>query len=144
MSTYVREKVLRIPRHRMNFAHVVRILEEKLPEEDIEDVMDDLGFYIESALPDLFDYAEIGKFQIAPTEENYIDYVLEYEYDADGKYGKIRDLYESEKMKYKPIFEQLDPDINMDWVRLVEFCWYNSTEAPNYYDHINDPFYDEV
>ena len=141
MSTYVREKVLRIPRHRMNFAHIVRILEEKFPKED---VMDDLGFYIESALPDLFDYAVVGKFQIAPTEENYIDYVLECEYDANGEYGKTRALYESEKMKYEPVFMQLDPDINMDWVRLVEFCWYNSCEAPDYYNDINDSFYDEV
>lgn len=141
MSTYVREKVLRIPRHKMNFAHVVRILEEKFPNED---VVNDLNFYIESALPNLFDYATVGKFQIAPTEENYIDYVLEYEWDADGEYGKTRALYESEKTKYEPIFRQLDPDINMDWVRLVEFCWYNGTEAPDYYDHMNDPFYDEV
>ena len=29
MSTYVREKVLRIPRYKMNFAHIVRRLEEK-------------------------------------------------------------------------------------------------------------------
>ena len=141
MSTYVREKVLRIPRHRMNFAHVARILEEKFSKEDI---MDDLGFYIESALPDLFDYATVGKFQIAPTEENYIDYVLEYEWDADGEYGKTRALYESEKRKYEPIFKQLDPDINMDWVRLVEFCWYNCCEAPDYYDDEHDSFYDEV
>ena len=141
MSTYVREKVLRIPRHKMNFAHIVRILEEKFPKEDI---MDDLGFYIESALPDLFDYAVVGKFQIAPTEENYIDYVLEYEWDADGEYGKTRALYESEKMKYEPIFRQLDPDINMDLVRLVEFCWYNSCEAPDYYDDTRDSFYDEI
>ena len=42
MSTYVREKVLRIPREQMNFAHVVKKLEEKYPDEDI---MDDLGFY---------------------------------------------------------------------------------------------------
>ena len=141
MSTYVREKVLRIPRYRINFAHIVRILEEKFPKED---VMDDLGFYIESALPDIFDYATVGKFQIAPTEENYIDYVLEYEWDADGEYGKTRALYESEKMKYEPIFKQLDPDINMDWVRLVEFCWYNACEAPNYYDETRDSFYEEV
>lgn len=141
MSTYVREKVLRVPRHKMNFAHVVRILEEKFPKED---VMDDLNFYIETALPDLFDYATVGKFQIAPTEENYIDYVLEYEWDADGEYGKTRALYESEKMKYEPVFRQLDPDINMDWVRLVEFCWYNCCEAPDYYDDEHDSFYDEV
>lgn len=141
MSTYVREKVLRIPRHKMNFAHVVRILEEKFPNENI---MDDLNFYIESALPNLFDYATVGKFQIAPTEENYIDYVLEYEWDADGEYGKTRALYESEKMKYESVFRQLDPDINMDWVRLVEFCWYNCCEAPDYYDDEHDSFYDEV
>lgn len=141
MSTYVREKVLRIPRHKMNFAHVVRILEEKFPNENI---MDDLNFYIESALPNLFDYATVGKFQIAPTEENYIDYVLEYEWDADGEYGKTRALYDSEKKKYEPIFRQLDPDINMNWVRLVEFCWYNCTEAPDYYDDEHDSFYDEV
>ena len=141
MSTYVREKVLRIPRYKMNFAHVVRILEEKFPNED---VMDDLNFYIESALPNLFDYATVGKFQIAPTEENYIDYVLEYEWDADGEYGKTRALYESEKTKYEPIFRQLDPDIDMNWVRLVEFCWYNGTEAPDYYDDTKDSFYDEV
>ena len=141
MSTYVREKVLRIPRHRMNFAHVARILEEKFPNEDI---MDDLGFYIESALPDVFDYATVGKFQIAPTEENYIDYVLDYEYDADCEYGKTRALYESEKMKYESVFQQLDPDINMDWVRLVEFCWYNGTDAPDYYDDANDSFYAEI
>ena len=49
MSTYVREKVLRIPRHRLNFAHIVRKLEEKFPNED---VMDDLGYYIENVLPD--------------------------------------------------------------------------------------------
>lgn len=141
MSTYVREKVLRIPRYKMNFAHIVRRLEEKFPDED---VMDDLGFYIEDALPDLFDYAKVGKFQLAPTEEEYIDYVLDYEYDADGEYGKTRALYDSEKKKYEPIFQKIDPDINMDYVRLVEFCWYNGCEAPDYYDDENDSFYDEV
>lgn len=141
MSTYVREKVLRIPRYKMNFAYIVRKIEEKFPDEDI---MDDFGFYIENALPNLFDYGTVNKFQLSPTEENYIDYVLEYEWDADGEYGKTRALYDSEKNKYEPIFQKIDPDINMDWVRLVEFCWYNGTEAPNYYDDTNDSFYDEV
>jgi hypothetical protein len=141
VSTYVREKVLRIPRHKLNFAHIVRKLEEKFPNED---VMDDLGFYIESALPDLFDYGQIGKFQLSPTDEPFIDYVLDYEYDADGEFGKTRALTENEKKKYLPVFEKIDPEINMDFVRLVEFCWYNGCEAPDYYDHTNDPFYEEV
>lgn len=113
MSTYVREKVLRIPRHKLNFAHIVRKLEEKFPNED---VMDDLGFYIEQGLPDLFDYAEVGKFQLSPTDEPFIDYVLDYEYDADGEYGKTRALTENEKQKYLPIFRKIDPEINMDFV----------------------------
>ena len=141
MSTYVREKVLRIPRHKLNFAHIMRNLEEKFPGEDI---MDDLGYYIEKAFSDLFDYGTKNRFQLAPTEENFIDYVIDYERDCDGEYGKVRDLYESEKEKFRTIFQQLDPDINMDYVRLVEFCWYNCSEAPDYYDVVNDPFYDEV
>ena len=141
MSTYVREKVLRIPVHKMNFAHVVRKLEEKYPDDD---VMNDLGCYLESTLPDLFGYQEKNKFQCSPTREPFIDYVLEYEYDCEGDYGKVRELYESEKEKFRSIFQQLDPDLNMDYVRLVEFCWYNACEAPDYYEPMNDPFYKEL
>lgn len=141
MSTYVREKVLRIPVHKMNFAHVVRKLEEKYPDDD---VMDDLGFYLENVLPDLFGYGDRNKFQLAPTREPFIDYVLDYEYDCDGDYGKIRELYDSEKEKFAPMFHKIDPDMNMDYVRLVEFCWYNGCEAPDYYDLQQDPFYKEL
>lgn len=141
MSTYVREKVLRIPRYRMNFAHIVRKLEEKFPGED---VMDDLTYYLEETFPDLFDYGTVKKFQMSPTVEPFIDYVIDYEWDADGEYGKTRALYDSEKTKYTPVFQKIDPNINMDYVRLVEFCWYNGSEAPDYYDDTNDSFYDEV
>ena len=141
MSTYVKEKVLRIPRDKFNFTHITKKLEEQFPDEDI---MDDLGYYIENAFPDLFDYGTKNKFQLAPTEEEFIDYVLDREWDCDGDYGKVRDLYESEKEKFKPIFQQLDPEINTDYVRLVEFCWYNGSEAPDYYEITDDPFYKEL
>lgn len=141
MSTYVREKVLRIPRYRIDFAKIVHKLEEKYPEDDI---MDDLGFYLEDVLPDLFDYSTKNKFQMSPTREPFIDYVLESEWDCDGEYGKVRELYDSEKEKFRPIFQQLDPEVNMNDVRLVEYCWYNGSEAPDYYDITNDPFYKEL
>ena len=118
MSTYVREKVLRIPRHKIDFAKIVHKLEEKYPDDDI---MDDLGFYLEDVLPDLFDYNTKNKFQMSPTREPFIDYVLESEWDCDGEYGRVRELYDSEKEKFRPIFQQLDPDVNMDDVRLIEF-----------------------
>lgn len=130
MSTYVREKVLRIPFEKLNLA---------IPEK-----CDDYHCELENMFPQLFEYACVGKFQISPTCEFYIDYVLDYEYDAGGEYGKIRELTNREKEKYRSIFQQLDPDLNMDFVRLVEFCWYNGCEAPDYYELADDPFYDEV
>ena len=131
MSTYVREKVLRIPLEKLNLAFT-------------EDEMDDLGWAIEKRFPEIFSYGDEGKFQCSPTEDSFIDFVLESEYDADGEYGKTRSLTENEKRKYLPMFRKIDPTVNMDFVRLVEFCWYNGCEAPSYYDHMNDPFYDEV
>ena len=38
------------------------------------------------------------------------------------------------------------PEVDMNKVHLVEFCWYNCSEAPDYYsmDKGKDPFYEEV
>lgn len=130
MSTYVREKVLRIPVQKLNW--------------DFLDELDDTEYDLAERFPGLFEYGTEKMFSVAPTEEFYIDYVLETEYDADGEFGKVRSLYESEKNKYTDKFKQLSPDVNMDDVKLVEFCWYNATEAPDYYDKTKDDFYEEV
>lgn len=129
MSTYVREKVLRIPFEKMGLN---------------PDEYDDVGMELEEQFAGLFDYGKVGKFQFAPTDTWYIDYVLDHEWDADGEYGKTRALTEKEKTAFDPVFRNIYPDVNMDDVRLVEFCWYNGTEAPDYYDEENDSFYDEV
>ena len=141
MSTYVREKVLRIPQDKLNFEEIIKKIQTKFPDKDVRD---DFGYYIEETFPEIFDYATVNKFQLSPTNKPFIDYVLEYEWDSDGCYGKIRELYDSEKEKFKPIFQQLDSEINMDYVRLVEFCWYNGCEAPDYYETSEDPFYKEI
>lgn len=141
MSTYVREKVLRIPMERIDMSYIKNIIAQKYPNENHED---DFSWYLESALPNVFDHCTIGMFQIAPTEESFFDYVLDYVYDAYGEYGKTRALYESEKAKYLHIFQKIDPKVNMDYVRLVDFCWYNGCEAPDYYDDEHDSFYDEI
>jgi hypothetical protein len=141
MSTYVREKVLRIPMDKVDFSFMSTAVKEKFPNEEIDY---DFDFYLERTFPELFEYAAVGKFQMSPTYTPYLDYVLEYEWDADGEYGKTRALTDREKAKYLPVFQKVDPNINMDWVRLVEFCWYDCSEADDYYDHMNDPFYNEV
>jgi len=119
MSTYIREKVLRYPM-----------------DGDLET--------FEEKYQDLFSWGEPGKFQIAPTTKGFIDFVLECDRDADGEYGKTRALSEKEQEKYHATWAKIIPDVDMNKVRLVEFCWYNATEAPDYYDETNDPFYDEI
>lgn len=121
MSDYVKEKVLRYP----------------LDNDTIEE--------LENRYNDLFyRYDTEGNFfQRSPTEEPFLDYVLEIT-DGNGEYGKIRNLSERECQKYIDIFKNLIPDIDMTKVRLVEFCWYDCSEAPDYYEFTDDEFYREV
>ena len=148
MSTYVREKVLRLPLEGFQLEDFKKMITEKLEPLGItaEDVDDDFLWAMEKAFPDICGYGDIGKFQWSPTyPRQFIDFVLDYEYDCDGEYGKVRELYPSEKVKYLPIFQKLLSGLDsLDDVRLVEFCWYNGCEAPDYYDLKDDPFYKEV
>lgn len=142
MSTYVREKVLRIPMDKIDFSFITRQMQMKYPDDDLSD---DLTYYLETTFPSLFEYGKEKMFQLAPTRSAFIDYVIEREWDADGgDFGKSRKLYESEKERFKSTFQQIDPNINMDDVRLVEFCWYNCSEARDYYDESFDDFYKEL
>lgn len=133
MSDYCRMKVLRIPFEDANIGC-------------IEDY-DDLEYDLHEKYGDMFYWngKETGKFESAPTCRPFIDYILEKEYGADaGDWGKIRELYASEKLNYIEVFKRLNPEIDMDKVRLVEYCWYNCSEAPSYYDPAEDKFYSEI
>lgn len=141
MSTYVREKVLRVPINKIDFSIIINKLKETYT-----DYEDDFSYYLEELFPDLFGYATVGKFQLSPTETPYLDFVLEYEWDCVdcGDYGKTREMYDSEKDLYRPVFQKISPDIDMNLVRVVEFCWYNCSEADDYYDPKEDSFYKEI
>ena len=134
MSDYCRMKVLRLP-----FEHTGLRIED----------YDDIGYELHEQFGEMFHWCgkSIGKFDFAPTEDPFIDFILEDVYGDDcGEWGKVRALTAAEKEKYLPVFSKLNPNIDMDKVRLVEFCWYNCSEAPSYYsmDKGKDPFYDEV
>lgn len=134
MSCYCKMKVLRIPYEPQawGWGNV--------------DPGDDSWEYVEKHFSeDVFnlDGRKLHTFTFAPTEREFVDYILEYDGDSDGEYGKVRELYTIEEEKYLDTFRQLGT-IDMDKVRLVEFCWYNATEAPGYYDIESDPFYDPV
>ena len=134
MSDYHREKVLRIPMEDMG-----------INPKDYDDISYDLW----EKFGDIFYWGSprVGKFEVAPTSEWFIDFVLEENYgDECGDWGKVRLLTEVEQAKYLPVFQKLYPEVDMNKVHLVEFCWYNCSEAPGYYsmDKDEDPFYKEV
>lgn len=92
-------------------------------------------FQMEDLYPNLFGYGSINKFNVAPVEEQeYIDYVLYNECDDVGEFGAARYLTEPEQEKYLPIFKQIIPNVKADDLRAVDFCWYNCSEAPLYFD----------
>lgn len=123
MSDYTREKVLRVPLDKYGLKYDE--FEEKFEEK--------LG------------YGDEGKFQLAPTERAFLDLVLIYNYgDNSDEWGRTRALTPNEQAKYKDKFAEFIPEIDMNDVRLVDFCWYNCSEAPDYYDEEGDDFYNEV
>lgn len=86
-------------------------------------------------------------FRIAPTETFFIDYELPCDDYGDGDWGKVRNLYDSEFYKYEKIFNELfsyQLRLYPSDFRVVEYCWYNCTEAPDYFDETTDDFYKEV
>ena len=87
-------------------------------------------------LEDKFDMNLPRYFEKAVVEnEDYLDYVLESKIDDNGgDWGRSRYLTENEVNKYLVLFSQIYPDVKRDDLRAVEFCWYDCSEAPLYYD----------
>ena len=89
---------------------------------------------LENKFPELFDISLPRYFEKAPVEEeNYLDYVLESKVSYGEDWGKSRYLTANEAVKYLALFSQIYPD-----VRAVEFCWYDCSEAPLYFNVVEE------
>ena len=131
MSTYTLEKVVRFKIEESRFLELLNV-------EDIWDL--ETHAY--------FGNGVVDKFQIAPTEDFFVDFVLNVD-SGNGDYGRTRELTSKEFEKYVKIFRSIIPEsepIPYNKLRLVEFCWYDASEAPNYFNEFtyHDDFYDEV
>lgn len=131
MSSYTLEKVVRFKIEESKFLKLL----------DIEDIWD-----LETHA--YFGNGVVDKFQIAPTEDFFVDFVLNVD-GGNGDYGRTRELTSKEFEKYVKIFRRIIPEsksIPYDKLKLVEFCWYDVSEAPDYFDEstYHDDFYDEV
>lgn len=131
MSWYVRYKVLRVPINDCGLQYLA-------DDDDPDDIL-------QSKYPGAVSYKDAGKFTVTYTSDgSFLDYILEHEWDCDGEYCKVRELRDSEKELYRKVFQVICPDIDMDKVRLVDYCYYNSCEPDGYYDITTDPFYKEL
>lgn len=134
MSDYKYEKVVRLKVDKKDLASALNL--------ELDEV-----YYLDcnKDFSDLFDYGKVCKFQIAPTEEFFIDYVLESRIDC-GEYGRSRKLSANEFKRYQKIFSKVIPIdlLNKDNFRVVEYCWYNATECASYFEKEDDDFYNEV
>ena len=87
-------------------------------------------------------------FEIAPTTDFFLDYILSFKNDAEGDWGRTRQLSNTEFTKYSNRFSNLlkGREVKPDELRLVEYCWYDCSEAPDYFDEstYHDDFYEEV
>ena len=94
---------------------------------------------LEDKFPDLFDISLPRYFVKAPVEEeNYLDYVLESKVSYGEDWGKSRYLTDNEAVKYLALFSQIYPDVERKDLRAVEFCWYDSSEAPLYFNVVEE------
>lgn len=136
MSDYVRKKALRIPAECCADTSIW----------NDDDFYDNLEEIIKKSMnPHNFD-VEVT-LDISDNIHYYIDYVIDGSYGEEcGDWGKVRLLTDNEKVKYYPIFSEIIPDVTMDDVHLVEYCYYNCCEPSDYYSLEGelDPFYQEV
>lgn len=94
---------------------------------------------LEDKFPELFNINLPRYFEKAPVEEeNYLDYVLESKVSYGEDWGKSRYLTDNEAVKYLALFSQIYPDVRKEDLRAVEFCWYDCSEAPLYFNVVEE------
>ena len=127
------------------------------------DCDDDLSDYMERReFNDLVAWKEIGKFRLSYgcnlvreelryIHEDYIDFLLDVDYNCYDEFVKSRKLNENELNKYIPKFSDFfdkvklpKPEISTNTSGVVEYCYYTGCDAPCCFDETTDPFYDEI
>lgn len=139
MSNYLHKKVIRLPL-------TPKIIQD-LGFLDEEDCLYNFEKYVKHTYPKMSKwYYEDGKwyynsdkipyFEITYTDnKNYLDLVLFYDYGTEtGEWGNVSYLSEKEKVIFAYYFKKLAIEVNPDDLRKVDFCWYNCSDPPDYYE----------
>ena len=123
MSDYVRAKVIRYPLD--DFYKKMKFDDEYELEEFLKNIDKNFENYTFAVN---YTYGN-------NTSHIYLDYTLNYEYGSEmGDYGISYELTEEQKEKWKDKFGKYLKDIDKDKFRLVEYCYYNGCDCPDYYE----------
>lgn len=133
MSDYKHNKVVRLP----------------LPKEIIDKCnVDDVGdyeSYLKELLGELWDRRKKTGFKLEYTDKGcyYIDWVYYSTYgEESGEFGFVRLLTQKELDVIKPYFDKLGVDYKNEDLRVVNYCYYNCCDTPDFYDieNIDDSY----
>lgn len=124
MSDYVHNKVVRLP-----FPQEIK---ERCNTSDVYDCEP----YLKEILGELYGFRKRNHFSLECTDKSYyLDWVYYTTYgEESGDFGFVRLLTQKELEVIKPYFDKLGVSYKDDDLRLVDYCYYNCCEAPDYYD----------
>lgn len=96
----------------------------------------DCELYLKQKLGKLWDNQNHNSFEIGFSDKNYyIDWVYHNTYgEKSSDFGNVRLLTQKELKIIKPIFDKLEIKYKDEDLRLVDYCYYNCCEPPDYYD----------
>lgn len=129
MSDYVHKKAIRLP--------ITESLIQKFGFNDIEDFIEQFDQLVNEKCPELYCCGDrIPYFEIEVTDERpYIDLVLYYSYGEEcGDWERASYLSNKEKDFFASYFDKLDIAFSTDYLRKVDYCWYNCSEPPDCYN----------
>ena len=87
------------------------------------------GYIADTFSIDVFvDYKGDDKCRYYLIYKTYNTYGKEY-----GDFGKSRFLTQPEQEKYIEIFKQVLPEVDGSKLKYIDYCYYNCSEAPDYY-----------
>lgn len=124
MSDYVHNKVVRLP-----------FPKEIISKCNVEDIFD-CEPYLKELLGDLWDCSKKNHFTLECTDKGcYIDWVYYSTYgEESGDFGFVRLLTQKELNVIKPYFDKLGVTYKDEDLRVVNYCYYNCCESPDYYN----------
>lgn len=136
MSYYKHEKVIRF--------RIDENTPKKLGFDDIENLIDNFDDYMEKQCLELSCFEkEDGKrritnkppyFKAEPCyREQYIDLIL-FKDEGDGEYGYVSMLSKKEFNVFSEMFKRIGLDVKPEELRKVDYCFYNCSEPPDYFD----------